>query len=187
MDDLRKIVQEEIAKNQSKNAFDVSLIPAHAHTGTDSLQVNPNDLVNSSLYFAVRQTLLPASQILTLHTTPIVLVPAIGSEVNAINLNTVLIVEGITAKIYAGSSAFTGANNLEFRYTNGSGTKVTADISNTFINTTANNQAYIHVAGITPAFIPAFNNPVVVAVPTANPGAGTGYIVISVKYRVVTL
>lgn len=183
---IRQIAQEEIQKNANDNVFSVNPIPVHSHTGTDSPQVNPSDLINFSLYATVQQTTLSTSQILALHTTPISLVPPSGLGSSMTNINSFTVVEGISAKIYAGTIAYTGANNLEFRYTNGSGTKVTADIANTFINTTAGSQAYAHVAGVTTQFTPVVNSPIVVAVPTANPGAGNGKIVISVKYRVIS-
>lgn len=185
---IRQIIQSEIQKSTLKNVYDVSPIPVHSHDGIGSPQVNPNDLINASLYFAVQQTVLSSTQIKSLHTTPITLVGAQGiGNVTAAMINTVLIVEGITAKIYAGSTAFTGANNLEFRYTDGSGIKVTADMANTFINTTANTIAYDHVAGIVTEFAPVAHAPIVVCVPTANPGTGNGKIIISVKYRTVSL
>lgn len=189
-DEVIQITQEQIKLNSDKNVFDVSPIPVHSHTGTESPQVDPNNLINSSLYFAVQQTVLSSAQILGLHSnTPISLVAPPGTPGSGVNmLTTMLIVEGITAKIYAGSVAYTGANNLEFRYTDASGAKVTADIPNTFINTVANTTAIAHVAGITTQFTPVSSSPIVVCVPTADPGgAGNGKIIISVKYRRITL
>lgn len=184
-DDVRQIAQEEITKNTNKNVYSVSPIPIHNHDGINSIPIDPNTLINSSLYFTVREITLSSAKILALNTTPITLIPAIGSSATSTNLNTVIIVEGITAKIYAGSVAYTGANALEFRYTNASGVKITADIANTFINSASNN--YIHVAGIITAFTPVFNSPIVVCVPTANPANGNGKIVLSIKYRIITL
>ncbi len=185
--EIQQLINQTLDQRQQANTFGVSLIPAHAHTGADSLPINPNDLINFALYAQVRQVTLSSVQIKALHTTPITLVPALGNGATAANPNSVIIVEGITAKIYAGGTAFTGANNLEFRYTDASGIKVTADMASTFINTTANTQAYDHVAGIITEFTPVFNSPIVVSVPTASPGAGNGTITFSVKYRVIML
>lgn len=184
---IQAMIKAALDERENFNVYNVSPIPSHGHTGTDSQQIDPNNLINASLYFAVAKITLTKTQILTLHGAPVTLVPAMGSTATAGNLNTVVIVEGITAKIYAGSIAYTGANNLEFRYTNASGAKVTADIANTFINTTVSTQAYTHVAGIITQFTPVFNSPIVVTVPTANPAAGNGSIIISVKYRAITL
>lgn len=184
---LRQIIQDEIAQNANRNVYNTSPIPLHSHNGTDSVRVNPNDLINSQLYFAEKTTVLSSTNILSLFTTPITLVSPFGAGSNATTIiNSVIIVEGISAKISAGSAAYAGANNLEFRYTNASGAKVTADIPNTFINTTANTTAWAHVAGITTAFTPVYNSPIIVCVPTANPTTGNGSISISVKYRVIS-
>jgi hypothetical protein len=186
--DIRQIVQDELKKSQVANLYGVSPIPAHTQSGTDSQQVDPNSLLNSTLYFAVKQTVLSSSQILALKDTPVTLLPAIGQNLtSATSLNTALIVHGISAKIYAGAVAYTGANALEFRYTNASGAKVTADIPNTFINTTASTTAWAHAAGIITAFTPVPAKPIVVCVPTANPATGNGRIIISVYYRAVSL
>lgn len=40
-----KSVEGELQKYAAQNQFDLSLIPAHGHTGTDSLQVQMSDLV----------------------------------------------------------------------------------------------------------------------------------------------
>lgn len=179
--------QSFVDNDFSERQYSVTPVPAHTHNGTDSFPIDPNDLFNAQLYFQVRQTNLTSAQVLALHTTPITLVPAVGTIVTAASMNSVIIVGGITAKIYSGSSAYTGANNLEFRYTDASGAKVTADIPNTFINTSANSKVFGHVAGVTTFLTPVANSPIIVSVPVANPGAGNGRIVISVFYRVITL
>lgn len=178
-------IAKALNERERYNEVNLSPIPSHAHTGADSQQVEPENLVNSQLYFAVQTTMLSSTQIKLLRTTPQVIVPAVGSGTTATNLNSVIIVEGITAKNLYSGTAFTGANALEFRYTDGAGTKVTADMPNTFINNAGN--TFNHVAGITTVFTPVVNAPIVVAVPTANPGAGNGSIIFVVKYRVITL
>lgn len=186
--ELRQIIQEEIQRTALSNVYKISPIPMHTQSGTDSPQVDPASLVNSTLFFAVRQTTLTYTQILSLSSTPITIVPAVGTPlVNSTSNNSAIIVHSITAKIYAGTAAYAGANALEFRYTDASGAKVTADIANTFINTTAGTTAWAHVAGVTTALTPVPGKPIVVRVPTANPTTGNGRIVISVYYRVVSL
>lgn len=177
----QNVLQQDLKQSQ----YDVAPVAAHTHNGTDSLQVNPNDLTGANLYFAVRKVVLTSADILDLNATPVTLVPAFGRVAAARVTNSVIIVEGITARLYFGGTAYTGAQNLEFRYTNGAGIKVTADLASTFINSGAD--AYGHVAGIVTAFAPVANAPIVVRVPTASPATGNGTIVFSVKYRVVTL
>lgn len=119
---------------------------------------------------------LTTAQILALNTTPITIVPAY--------LLSLIIVEGITAKNNFNTTAYTGGNNLEFRYTGAAGAKVTADMASTFINSSAT--AYDHVAGVVTELTPVINTPIVVRVPTANPATGDGSIDLFIKYRVVT-
>jgi hypothetical protein len=74
---------------------------------------------------------------------------------------------------------------LEFRYADGTGAKVTADMSTTFLNQTTS--VFNHVAGVTTELITASNSPIVVTVPSANPGTGNSRIAFTVKYRIVSL
>lgn len=183
--EIRKIIQSELSNYASANQFGVSLIPAHHHDGVDSLPIPFENLVNYKLYTALQTVTLTSADILALNTTPITLVPTFGTNSSNVGLNYVYIVEGITARLYYGGTAYTGANNLEFRYTDASGAKVTADLPNTFINSGAN--TFAHVAGITTAFTPVYNAPIVVRVPTANPATGNSRITLVVKYRIVFL
>lgn len=183
--EIRKIVQNEIFNTSRQNQYDVSPVPIHTHNGTDSVQVSFESLVNASSYIALKTVTLSPSQILSLNTTPVILIPSFGTNASNIGINYVYIVEGITARLYYGSVAYTGANNLEFRYSDASGIKVTADLPATFINSSAN--TFAHVAGIVTAFTPVFNSPIVVTVPTANPATGNSKIILVIKYRVVSI
>ena len=123
-------------------------------------------------------TLTPA-QIRALFATPVSLIatPGAGFTIQVVN---------IMATNTFGTAAYTGANALEFRYTDGSGTKVTADIAAAFINIGSGTQTN-SVAGVITDFTHTANAPLVVRVPTADPGGGTatGTIRISVLYRVI--
>lgn len=116
--------------------------------------------------------------VLTLNATPVQLVAAPGA-------GKAIIIDGIVAKLVFNSIAYTGSNALEFRYTDGSGAKVTADIAASFINS-ASGTNYASVAGVTTALTPVANAAVVVRVPTADPGAGNSPIVFTIRYHVVT-
>lgn len=124
------------------------------------------------------QVTVLSAAVLTLNTTPVTLVPAQGA-------GTIIIVDAIVAKEVFGTIAYTGANNLEFRYTNGSGAKVSADIAAAFINS-ASGTNYASVSGVATSLTPVANSPVVVSVPVANPAAGDSNIVFTVTYRVLT-
>lgn len=122
---------------------------------------------------------LTAAQVKALNTTPRTLVAAPGA-------GKVIVVDRIFGESVGVTAAFTGANALEFRYTNGSGTKVSADLPSTFINATAATTVLGTVGGIEAALVPVANAAVVAFVPTANPGnaPANGTITLTVVYRV---
>lgn len=122
---------------------------------------------------------LTAAQVKALFTTPITLVASPGS-------GRVTIVEGITFGSTFVSAAYAGANALEFRYTNASGAKVTADIPSATLNFSSGTK-YSHVAGVTTELIAVANAVIVVCIPTANPTLGDSPVKFSVRYRVLTL
>lgn len=122
---------------------------------------------------------LSSAQILALHTTPISLVAAKGSGI-------VTIVDEIVAKQTFGTVAYTGSNALEFRYTNASGAKVSADLPATLINA-ASGVIYGSVKGVVTALVPVANAAITVSVPTADPAAGDGVITGFIRYHTVTL
>ena len=185
MDNFQEQFDKAIRDYFSKNQYGVTPIPYHHHDGIDSAQVSFDSLVNASSYVALRSVTLSPTQIKALNTTPVTLVPSFGTNSSNTGINYVYIVEGITARLMYGGTAYTGANALEFRYTDSSGVKVTADLASTFINSSVN--TFAHVAGITTAFTPAYNAPIVVTVPVANPGTGNSKITFVVKYRVVSI
>lgn len=121
---------------------------------------------------------IPTASVLALNTTPFSLVAAQGA-------GTVVAVDEIAFKLIFNSVAYTGSNALEFRYTNGSGAKVTADIAAATLNASSGT-TYNLVKGVTTALAPVANSPVVAFIPTANPGAGNSDVVITVTYRVLT-
>lgn len=128
----------------------------------------------SALFLAQAIRTLTPTEVKALFTTPITLVPAAGSG-NIITVNRILFWSTFV------SVAYTGANALEFRYTNASGAKVTADIAAATLNFSAGTKR-ASVAGITAEFEPVANSPIVVCVPTANPGAGNSPITLIVEY-----
>lgn len=183
--DIQPLVQKEISDAlnvyDQKAQYEVVKVPAHTHNGADSLPIEFSTLASVNQYAAVSRVTLTSAQILALKTTPITLVPQPGAL-------SVIIVESITVRITYQGTAYTGANAMEFRYTDGSGTKVTADIPNTFINSAAS--GYYHAPAVTAAFVPieggsGNNGRIVVCVPTADPATGNSTMSIVTKYRVV--
>lgn len=183
--DFKRMFDSEI----ENGIFSFSDVQAHSHNGSDSPQLPFDNLSDADSYLAIQRTTLSTAQVKALNTTPIAIVKApvqgnfggAGLAVGA--FKAVNIVLGITAYLSYGGTAYTGANALEFRYTDGSGSKVTADMSTTFLN--AATSSYDYVAGVTTELVPIANGPVVVRVPTANPATGNSPITFVVHYRVV--
>lgn len=124
------------------------------------------------------QKALSAADIIAMRTTPVALVPAPGA-------NNLIIVEDIVFKMVRTATAFTGGGAVEFRYTDGAGAKVTADVSAILV-TGAAGTAYSNVAGVTTELTPVANAAIVITNATAAFATGTGTGVVSVKYRVLT-
>lgn len=123
------------------------------------------------------QITLTSAQILALNTTPITLVAAQGA-------GTIIDIETITASLVFGTIAYTGAHNIEVRFTNGSGAKAATDIGSTFLDSSAS--ALDQVGGVTSEVTPVANAAIVLSVPTANPAAGDSTIRLTCFYRVIT-
>lgn len=152
----------------------------HIHNGLDMPQISVTDLLNIQNYINIRKVVLTPTQITKLKTNnspSLTLIPAAGK-------NTVIIVESIQARLNYNTVAYTGSNNLEFRYTGTSGAKVTADMSSTFLNSAA--IAYDSVAGVTTELTPVANSPIIVCVPTADPATGNSTLTLVIKYRIVS-
>ena len=133
--------------------------------------------VSGDLTMARALTVIPGGvastgQVGKLFSAPVTLVPGVSGKI--------IDVVQVTARIAYGSAAYTGANAMEIRYTDGSGVKVTSDIPTSFLNATAN-QIY---SAIDAAGVATVGAPVVICVPVADPGAGDSPIYVETWYRV---
>lgn len=133
-------------------------------------------LVNLSI--AQVSVTLTAAQVKALFTTPITLIAAPGS-------GKVILVNRVTFVSTFVTTAYAGANNLEFRYTNAAGSKVSADIAAATLNF-ASGTKFSTVAGVTTELIPIANAIIVVCIPTADPTLGDSPVTINVDYTVVS-
>lgn len=172
-----------IAQHNNVKQYGVADIPSHNHNSLNSPPINYADITGVSSVATIQTITLTSDQILALHTTFIQLIPP---PANALSVN---IVDGITARTVFGTTAYTGANNLEFRYTNASGIKVTADIPSSFINSASS--GFAHAPAVTAEFAPVTggagtNGSIIVDVPTANPAVGDGLIILTIHYRIVS-
>ena len=120
---------------------------------------------------------LTSAQVLALNTTPITLVaaPWAWKFINVLS---------IVGTVDYNSAAYATNVTLEFRYTNGSGTKVTADIA-ALIDATADKA--VAVKGIEAALVLTDNAPVVVRTATGNPATGNSPVKFKVVYETITL
>lgn len=128
----------------------------------------------------VKQTVtvnLTAAQIIAMGTTPVSLIAAPGAGL-------CIIVDNITFKMVTTATAFTGGGAVEFRYTDASGTKVTADVAAAVI-TAAAGTSFTNVRGIEASLTGTANAAVVIRNATAAFAAGTGTASLVIEYHVV--
>ena len=124
------------------------------------------------------QVPLSSVQILALNATPVTLVPAPGA-------GKVVVVESILLKMVTTATQYANGGALEFRYTNASGAKVTADIAAAVVTAGAGT-SYTSVAGVTTSLTNVANAAIVVDNATGAFTTGTGTATITIKFRIVT-
>lgn len=117
-----------------------------------------------------------SAQWLTFRTTPVALVAAPGSG----KCN---IVERISLKMITTATQYTNGGALEFRYTDASGTKVSADIAAAVVTTTAGT-SFTTVGGIEASLTGTVNAAIVATCASADFAVGTGTGIFSCIYYV---
>lgn len=178
------------SKQIAQQQYRVTSIPVHTHNNVDSPPILYSTLKNVKNYLVSNTVVLNSAQIKALHTTPITLVLNPGPR-------SFVFVEGIAGRLTYSGTAYTGTNNLEFRYTNAAGNKVCADMpAIQFLNTTTNSYSYSpfvvdYNRNVDSNFTPTGgdtgnNGQIVVCVPTANPATGNSSVTLIVYYRVVS-
>lgn len=124
------------------------------------------------------QVSISSADILALNATPKTLIQAQGS-------GKVVIVESILLKMVTTATQYANGGALEFRYTNASGAKVTADIAAAVV-TAAAATSYTSVAGVTTSLTDVANAAIICDNATAAFITGTGTAVATIKWRCVT-
>jgi hypothetical protein len=123
-------------------------------------------------------TNIATAAVLTLHATPVTIVPAQGA-------GNLVVVDDITCKLVFNSIAYTGSNNVTFSYTNGSGAAVATPLAGgTFLDSSSGTN-YDHVGGLATELTPVANAPVVIAVASANPAAGNSPLEVVTRWHIV--
>lgn len=129
-------------------------------------------------YVRRKVIVLSAAQVNALFTTFQPLVTAKGA-------GTFIRILSISFKSVFNTTAYVSVNNLEFRYTNASGVKVSADIAAATLAYTSGTR-YATVGGVITEIQPADNAAVVVCVPIADPTLGDSPVTFTIDYEVVT-
>jgi hypothetical protein len=124
----------------------------------------------------VSVTPLTSANILALNATPITLVPAPGT-------GKCTFVNRIAMKMVTTATGYANGGALEFRYTNASGTKVTADIAAAVVTAGAGT-SFTSVGGIEASLTGVTNAVICVSNATAPYITGTGSAVIVTEYIV---
>lgn len=120
---------------------------------------------------------LSSANILAMNATPVSLIPAPGA-------GKIIVVDHISLKMVTTATQYANGGALEFRYTDGSGAKVSADIAAAVITAGAGT-SYTSVRGVTTSLTNVVNAAVVVDNATAAFITGTGAGVIAIEYRVL--
>lgn len=136
-----------------------------------------DDVDNLPVVVAKNTIIVTPAEMLALNTTPITLAgaPWVWKFINVLS---------ITGTVDYATTAYDTNTTLEFRYTDGSGTKVTADMA-ALITATADKA--VTVKGIEAALVLTENAPLVVTAATGNPTDGDSPVTFSVVYEVVDL
>lgn len=156
--------------------------PKEARVGSsrwpEGTSLNPDDVVSMLSAAETVQVSLSSAQILALSATPVTLVPAQGA-------NKIIIVDEILFRMSRTATAYASGGALEFRYTNGSGAKVAADIAATVVTTGGAGVEYNNVGGVVTSLTPVANAAIVITNATGAFTTGTGTAKVFIKYRVL--
>jgi hypothetical protein len=117
-----------------------------------------------------------AAQIIGMSVTPVTLVPAVTGKV--------IIVDYVMVKAVTTATQFANGTDCEFRYTDGSGAKVTADLAAAVIRAGAGTSYTIQKA-VNSSLTGVVSSPIILTNSTTPFDTGTGVLTVTVKYSLV--
>jgi hypothetical protein len=121
---------------------------------------------------------LTSAQILGMNAAPVELIAALGA-------NKIVVIEDIVFEMNRTATAYAAGGAVEFRYTDGSGAKVSADIAASVVTTGGAGTEYNKVGGRIDSLTPVVNAAVVITNATAAFTTGTGTARVFLKYRIL--
>lgn len=133
--------------------------------------------IGPNTHISVASFSITSAMFLALNTTIKTLLQAPGAG-RVIRVNDIMMQMTRTGTAYANGGA------LEFRYTNASGAKVTADIAAAVVTTGGAGVEYASVGGIEAAITPIVNSPIILGAAGADFITGTGTGKLKIAYRV---
>lgn len=119
---------------------------------------------------------LTSANILAMNATPVTIVPAVTGKT--------IVIDEISLKMTTTSTAYANGGALEFRYTDGSGAKVTADIAAGVITAGAGTSYTINKSIVT-SLTGVVSSPIIITNATAPFITGTGTGVLSIRYHLI--
>lgn len=119
---------------------------------------------------------ISSAQFLALNSAPVTLVAAPGD-------GKMTVVDRILFTMTRTATAYTSGGALEFRYTNGSGAKVSADIAASVVTTGGAGTEMNTVGGVVSSLTPVENAAIVVTCASADFADGTGTATVVVIHR----
>lgn len=166
-------------------------------TGTVSI-VASKDLkmdLNSMISMYSRTPTLTGMKLLPIDGSAEITIPLTADDIKGMNAAPKTIVEAVTGKVIViddivmkmvrTATAYTGGGAVEFRYTDASGDKVTADIAATVITAAGAATEYAIQKSIITSLTGVVNSPIVITNADAAFADGTGTAVLTIRYHLV--
>jgi hypothetical protein len=119
---------------------------------------------------------LTSADIKAMSATPVTLIAGVTGKT--------IVIDDICLKMTTTATGYTGGGAVEFRYTDGSGAKVTADIASTVITAEAGTSYTINKSIVT-SLTGVKDAPIVITNASAAFAAGTGTGVIYARYHLI--